>query len=111
MCVTKAECLRYVGQWVRFRTPYGWHRGVIERVTDSHLIVLSPRREVPLQFASAATPVTAAEQRRLDVALAQWYGPPGLGWGMPGVGGWGWAWSRWAVSFLIIYALWGLLWW
>ncbi|MCL6548006.1 MAG: hypothetical protein K6T30_03755 [Alicyclobacillus sp.] len=114
--VTREQCQRYVGQWIQFRTQYGSHIGYLERVTKDAAIVLSPSRFVPAQLASA--PV-GSDDARLDVALA-WWG--GLGGGYPAgayagpggfgpYGGWGWGWRRWAVSFLIIYVLWGLLWW
>ncbi|MCL6452675.1 MAG: hypothetical protein K6T78_03490 [Alicyclobacillus sp.] len=117
---TKAQCEPYVGKWVHFRTKYGYHVGMIERVTDDSAIVLSPRKYIPTQLASS--PVSGDDAKRLDLALAWggyggWGGAPGAGagaWGgragYPGWG-WGWGWGRWAVSFLIIYVLWGLWWW
>ncbi len=115
MC-TKEECEKYVGQWVHFRTKYGYHVGLVERVTNDSAVVLSPKQYIPAQFASAN--LSADEEQRLDLALAWWGGMgrggyPGYG-GAPGAGayggGWGWGWRRWAVSFLIIYVLWGLWW-
>ncbi|MBX6352966.1 MAG: hypothetical protein IRZ10_06480 [Thermoflavifilum sp.] len=108
--VSMAQCKPYVGQWVRFRTPYGEHTGYVERITPTAMIVLSPRREIPVQLARDSLEVQPAK----DLTLA-WWGGAG-GWGAPGYGyGYGFGpyggWARWAVSFLIIYALWGLLWW
>lgn len=116
MC-SRAQCQRYVGRYVRFQSPYGYHEGVIERVSGNNAIVLSPRKYIPTQFASEI--VEADEERRLDLALA--WGAGGYGGrygggyagrgGYGGYGGWGaYGWGRWAVSFLIIYALWGLWW-
>ncbi|MCL6592727.1 MAG: hypothetical protein K6T31_02005 [Alicyclobacillus sp.] len=104
MC-TRADCEKFVGQWVRFRTPYGEHMGLLERVTPRAAIVLSPRQYVPAQWAQAPS-LPDGEAARLDAVLA-WGAPGAFGYGA----GWGWGWQRWAVSFLIIYALWGLLWW
>lgn len=125
MC-TKADCEPYVGKWVHFRTKYGYHVGVVERLTDENAVVLSPRQYIPAEMASAS--VTPDELKRLDIALA-WGGFGGGGGGFGGgggygggaggyggrggyggYGGWGWGWGRWAVSFLIIYVLWGLWW-
>ncbi|WP_026960943.1 hypothetical protein [Alicyclobacillus herbarius] len=109
MC-TRHDCERYVGQWVQFQTPYGVHRGIVERVTPRHAIVLSPRRYIPAQFATETLP--AEDVKRIDAVLAAGYGPygpyaGGYGRGYPGA-----FWGRWAVSFLIIYALFGLgFWW
>src|SRR5579875_103467 len=110
MC-SRAECLRHVGQYVRFMTPYGYHEGIIERVTGEQAIILSPRRYIPPQLASET--LDPDEVKRLDIALA-WggYGAGGYpGYGRGGYGaGYGWGWGRWAASFLIIYVLWGLWW-
>ncbi|WP_245632860.1 hypothetical protein [Alicyclobacillus kakegawensis] len=106
MC-SQRDCERYVGQWVQFSTPYGVHRGILERVTQRHAIVLSPRQYIPAQFATES--LKADEEKRIDAVLASGYGPygGGYGWGYPGA-----YWGRWAVSFLIIFTLLGLgLWW
>lgn len=117
MC-TRGECQRHVGQWIRFRTPYGVHKGVVERVTADSAIILSPRQYVPVQLASSD--IGEDELQKLDIGLATYgrgfvtAGYPGYGGGHAGprgYGGWGYGWRRWAVSFLIIYALWGLLLW
>lgn len=77
----------------------------MERVTNHSAIMLSPRQYVPVQFASAD--VGEDEFAKLDAALIGY----GYGGGYRGYGGVGYGWQRWAVSFLIIYALWGLLLW
>ncbi|MCY0874935.1 MAG: hypothetical protein OWT28_01420 [Firmicutes bacterium] len=126
---TKAQCEQHVGQWVRFQTPYGQHIGRIERVTADQAIVVSPRPYVPSHLAQ---PVSVDDETKLDMALAFWAGAGspragygggygmgpgrtgggyGNGAGRPGAYGWGYGWQRWAVSFLIIYALWGLWFW
>lgn len=114
MC-TRQQCEAYVGQWVRFRTPYGAHQGMIERLTPSKAIIVSPRQYAPAQLISDS--VDVSDMEKLDVALA-WgrmgrgaVGYPGVGYG--GAGryggyGYGYGWARWAVSFLVIYALFGL---
>lgn len=111
MC-SRADCKRNVGKYVRFQTPYGYHEGVIERISGEKAVILSPRKYIPVQFASK-TLDTDAEQR-LDIALAWggFGGGGGYGGGYgAGYGGWGgYGWGRWAVSFLIIYVLWGLWW-
>lgn len=118
MC-TRQQCEQYVGQWVRFRTPYGVHQGMIERVTPSKAIVVSPQQYAPAELISDK--VDASDMEKLDIALA--WGPvgrgavgyPGAGYGARagagyggGYGGYGYGWARWAVSFLVIYALFGL---
>lgn len=114
MC-SRRECQRHIGQYVRFRTPHGLHEGVIEKISGNEAIVLSPRQFIPVQLASES--VDDDEVRRLDIALA-WggYGGGAGGargpYGYGGYGGYGaYGWGRWAVSFLIIYVLWGLLLW
>ncbi|GMA66295.1 hypothetical protein NZD89_28905 (plasmid) [Alicyclobacillus fastidiosus] len=116
MC-TQAECQRHIGKFVQFKTPYGYHQGVIEQIKGEKAIILSPSRYVPAQLAS--TELLDDDVKKLDVALAWWRGGLGRA-GYPGVaaggyprgaygyGGWGYGWARWAVSFLIIYALFGL---
>jgi hypothetical protein len=117
MC-SQAECTRLIGQPVRFRTPYGLHHGVIERVTRDKAIIVSPIRYVPPQFqiCSLSEDAIGAETQSLDVELA-WGGPvargayPGAGRGaapMQGIAPYGYGYARWAVSFLIIFALFGL---
>lgn len=129
MC-TKAQCEQHLGKMVQFRTPYGHHIGMIEQVTANQVIVLTPKRFAPSHL---SRPVNLSDEDKLDVALAFWGGGypragfgPGAGagyrygYGGPGrpVGnmggragyGWGGNWQRWAVSFLVIYVLWGLLW-
>lgn len=113
MLCTRAECERHVGKWVHFRTKYGYHVGLVERITKDSAIVLSPRQQIPTHLVSAD--VSADEVERLDLALA-WWGGGGFGGrggygARGGYGGWGYGWGRWAVSFLIIYALWGLWLW
>lgn len=119
MC-TKAQCEPYIGKWIEFRTPWGWHRGVIERVTNNTAVIVSPSRYVPAQFAIADAALTPQRDVALAWGMGGAPGTPGAGYGgypggvggYPG-GGFGWygGWTRWAVSFLIIYVLWGLLLW
>lgn len=119
MMCTRQDCQQYVGRMVQFRTQWGNHVGVIERVTNDTAVVLSPRQQIPTHLASAE--VSENEAQRLDLALARWggmgagyAGAPGYGAG-PGYGygayGWGFGWARWAVAFLAIFALWGLFLW
>ncbi|MCF8563385.1 hypothetical protein LLE49_01325 [Alicyclobacillus tolerans] len=110
MC-TRADCERHIGQWVQFHTQWGLHRGIIERVTNRSAILVSPRRYIPAQFASETRDISdetmSADMKKLDLALT-WYGSGAAGGGYGGYGGIGW--GRWAVSFLAIYALFGLWW-
>jgi len=111
MC-TRLDCTQHVGKWVHFQTAYGYHRGIIERVTANQAIVISPRHYIPTQLASESID----DEQKLDLALV-WGGfggaaaRPGYGRYGGGYGGYGFGWARWAVSFLVIYALWGLLVW
>lgn len=116
MC-TGAQCQRHIGKYVRFQTPYGYHEGVIERVNGNQVTILSPRHYIPTQLASESLNLSSLNPLDLDLALV-WggFGRGGLGRGYAGsnqggYGGYGgYGWGRWAVSFLIIYALWGLVW-
>ncbi|WP_026975158.1 hypothetical protein [Alicyclobacillus contaminans] len=112
------ECQRFVGRWVQFRTQYGCHLGYVERVSEDSMIVVTPQRYMPAALLSAAT--ADGQTSRMDVSLT-WgiprsgprragVGPWGPNGGVPGYGFGPAPWYRWAVSFLIIYALWGLLW-
>lgn len=106
-----------MGHYVRLHTQYGYHEGVIQQVTGNQVFLMSPRRYIPTQFVSEK--VSEDDEKRLDLALvfggyggyggrARGYGRyPGYG----GYGGYGYGWGRWAVSFLAIYALWGLFFW
>ncbi len=83
-----------MGRWVHFRTQYGYHVGLIERVTNDSLIVVSPRRDIPAHLASAN--VSSDELQRLNLALAWWggfgrggYQSAGYGRGDSGVGPYG----------------------
>lgn len=112
---SRAECMQNVGRYVRFQTPYGYHEGVIERISGQSAIVLSPQRYIPAHLATER--LDEEETKRLDLALAYGgygggggYGAGRGGYGGYGGGGYGYGWGRWAVSFLIIYVLWGLWW-
>lgn len=113
---TKLECQRHLGKHVQFYTPWGYHQGILERMNRNSVTVLSPRKYIPTHLASAQ--ISEDEAKKLDVSLAAWggYGAGnavggygGYG-GRGGYGGWGYGWGRWAVSFLVIYALFGLWW-
>ncbi|QQE81016.1 hypothetical protein [Alicyclobacillus sp. SO9] len=104
MC-SRTQCLHYVGQYVSFRSPHGYHEGVIERISGNRAVVLSPQRYIPMGLATDVS-LDDGEERRLDAVLT-WGGYGGYG----GRGGaYGYGWGRWAVSFLVIYALLGLWW-
>ncbi len=112
MC-TRAMAQSHIGQLVHFRTQYGYHQGIIERITNDQAIIMSPKQYVPAQLVSSM--LDADEVAKLDLALA-FFGRPGVGgypsrgYAAPGGYGMGFGWARWAVSFLAIYLLWGLLW-
>jgi hypothetical protein len=110
MC-TRGECVRYMGQWVHFSTPWGYHRGIVMDVNDRAVLVRTPRRYAPVGLVSDVQSVDANHAERLDVTLSQWY--PGWGyarWGYPGWGGWRAGWYWWWLAFAWIFAL-AALWW
>ncbi|MCL6444426.1 MAG: hypothetical protein K6T83_13405, partial [Alicyclobacillus sp.] len=95
MC-TKGTCMKYLGGWVQFRTPWGYHRGVIESVNDRAVLMRVPRQYAPVGLVSrSAGSEQLSDQERLDLTLAQWGYPGYAGWGYPGWGarwgypGWG----------------------
>jgi len=97
---------------VHFQSQYGYHQGIIERISNDKVIILSPRQYVPTRLTGLDVPTDEVNQ--FDIALAAWgvYGRGAYG---AGVGGYGggigrYGWTRWAVSFLAIYVLFGLLW-
>ncbi|GMA55726.1 hypothetical protein C7445_102294 [Alicyclobacillus sacchari] len=103
MC-TRAQCERAVGQWVRFQTPWGTHRGVVEQVTGNGVLVRVPRSYAPVGLASGS------DEDRLDVTLAQWgygypYARPYGRWGYPGYGYWYGGWWWWWLAFAWIFWL------
>jgi hypothetical protein len=112
MC-TRCQCQKAVGQWVQFRTPYGYHRGVVERVAPQGVLMRVPRAYAPTSLASAIGLGEQTDEQRLDLALAQWgYGAPANGapgYAAPGYGyanGWwaaGWWW--WWIAFAAIFWL------
>ncbi len=108
----RADCQQYVGKYIRFRTPFGYHEGIIERIQGDQAVILSPRRYIPAQFATEYLDRDQVKRLELTQAFGGYGGYTGGRYGTGrGYGGWGgYAWGRWAVSFLIIYLLWGLMW-
>ncbi len=89
MC-TMDQCQEARGGWVQFQTQWGWHRGIVERVTDQGVLMRVPRQYAPTAPAGGQR-LQGSDQERLDLALAQWgYGPAyGPGYGVPRPGPWG----------------------
>lgn len=109
MC-TMGQCRKSMGQWVRFQTPWGSHRGIVEDVNDRAVLMRVPRQYAPMGLASHNL---STDEQKLDVALAQWggYGAGygggygGRRWGYPGYGAWGGGWWWWWLAFAWIFAL------
>lgn len=103
--------MRYMGQWVRFQTPWGSHRGIIADVNQRAVLVRVPRGYVPAGLVSDTK--AGDDEKNLDVALAQYgyyggyrgYGAARGGWGYPGYGGWYGGWWWWWLAFAWIFAL------
>ncbi|KPV44837.1 hypothetical protein [Alicyclobacillus ferrooxydans] len=117
MC-SRGDCIRYMGQWVRFQTPWGMHQGIVTDINNRGVLMLVPRRYAPTRLASADKVIGVDDEQKLDLALAQWgyrgYGPYGGGygaragyggWGYPGYGGWYGGWWWWWLAFAWIFAL------
>lgn len=113
MCA-RTDCARYMGQWVRFQTPWGMHRGVISAMNNRAVLIRVPRSYAPIQLAASTKVLDVDDEKRLDLALA-WgrYGGYGggygygarRGWGAPGYGGWYGGWWWWWLAFAWIFAL------
>ena len=108
MC-TMGQCQKHLGGWVQFQTPWGMHRGVVERVTHQGVLMRVPRQYAPVSLASAPQ----SDEDKLGAALAQWgygrgapgYGAYGGGWGRPGYGWWGGGWLWWWLAFSWLFLL------
>ncbi|MFD1676322.1 hypothetical protein [Alicyclobacillus fodiniaquatilis] len=106
--INRGEWNNAVGQWVRFRTPWGTHRGIVQEVNHRGVLVRVPQQYAP------ATLINASDEQKLDVALTAYgypYGGYGYGyspaarWGYPGWGGWYGGWWLWWLAFAWIFAL------
>lgn len=101
------QCRQHQGRWISFQTPWGLHRGIVERVVDGAVLVRVPMQYAPAGLAS----LPKSEEQKLDIALAQWaagsYGAaPGYGINRrPGYGWWGGGWLFWWLAFASIMAL------
>lgn len=110
MC-TMGQCKKHLGQWVQFQTPWGVHRGIVTDVNHRAVLVRVPKSYAPVRYATATAPENA-DERKLDVALAQWggygyagrYGYPGR-WGYPGYGAWFGGWWLWWLAFAWVFWL------
>ncbi|PWI58358.1 hypothetical protein [Sulfoacidibacillus thermotolerans] len=112
----RQQCLDCQGAWVKFRTHYGVHQGVIHQVRHDAVLV-----RVPAQYAPRLASLPKTDDEKLDVALAQWgagyprYGAvaPGYGPAAPGYGyNWWWAagflwwWLAFAAIFWLAFLFW-----
>ncbi len=107
MC-TRADCMRSMGQWVRFQTPWGIHRGIVMDVNQRAVLMRVPRQYAPVGLVKSAQSEGQSDEQRLDLALAQYgYGRHGYGrgWGYPGYYGWWGGWWWWWLAFAWIFAL------
>ncbi|MCL6625684.1 hypothetical protein [Alicyclobacillus shizuokensis] len=114
MC-TRCQVQKYVGGWVEFRTPWGYHRGIVERVTPHAVLMRVPKQYAPASYATASiqkaaqADARATDEQKLDIALAQWgYRRPytyGARWGYPGWAGWWAGWWLWWLAFAWIWWL------
>jgi hypothetical protein len=116
MC-TRGDCVRYMGRWVQFQTPWGSHRGIVSDMTNRAVLMRVPRGFAPAGLATAEKVLTDDDEKRLDLALTQWgygggyggygYGRRGYGagWGYPGYGGWYGGWWWWWLAFASIFWL------
>ncbi|MCL6593072.1 MAG: hypothetical protein K6T31_03775 [Alicyclobacillus sp.] len=100
MC-TMGQCMKLRGQWVHFYSPWGYHRGIIEDVNSRAVLVRMPRRYAPTGLVSQTQPADSprSDEQKLDVVLAQWYGPYWGRWGYPGWGAWWGGWWWWWLAF------------
>lgn len=115
MC-NRLDCVNNMGKWVQFRTPWGSHRGIVTDVNNRAVLIRVPRQYVPASLVSDSQSVEKDDEKKLDLALAQWgggwggYGPGygpygGRGWGYPGYGAWYGGWWWWWLAFASIFAL------
>lgn len=89
MC-TRGQCQKNLGNWVQFETPWGRHRGVVERVSDHGVLMRVPRQYAPTGLATHRVLSAKTEEQKLDLALAQWgYGGGWSSGGAPGYGAYG----------------------
>lgn len=119
MC-TMNDCVQNQGSWVQFRTPWGYHRGIVENVTNQGVLMRVPRQYAPTGLVGGSISDSMPASERLDLALAGLgYGPygrpgpyaagrpgyPGYGYSR-GYGGW-WAggWWLWWLAFASIFWL------
>lgn len=117
----REQCMTMQGSWVHFRTPWGYHRGIVQQVEHQGVLVKMPRNYVPAHLANA----NSSAETKVELALQQvaWgnpnygygggyhYGQPGYGAGAgygpyrPGYGWWNGGWLFWWLAFAWIFAL------
>ena len=128
---TRSNVENAVGQWVQFRTPWGYHRGIVEQVNQRAVLVKVPKEYAPISLAYGSANGAQNDAERLNTALTKHnyrisgdvtpafggYGPgygPGAGgapggrWGYPGYGDWGGGWWWWWLAFawIFLFAFW-----
>ncbi len=109
----RQQCQNCQGEWVRFRTHYGIHQGMIEQVRGDSVLM-----RVPAQYAPTLASFPKTDEEKLDVALVQRgigypgysMGAPGYGYGAPGYGWWGGGYWWWWLAFASIFFLSFLFW-
>lgn len=123
MC-TRGDCVKNMGKWVHFQTPWGTHRGIVSGINHQAVLVRVPRQYAPVGLASESKTLDEADEKKLDLVLTQWggygYGGYGVnggyggayngayagrGWGRPGYGGWYGGWWWWWLAFAWIFWL------
>lgn len=110
----RKTCAGCQGRWVQFETPWGIHRGIVERVEHDRVLIRVPRRYAPT-LASAIINPDLDKDKRLALALAKWgYGYPAGGYRFAkpiyGAGWWAAGWLWWWLAFAWILAL-AAFWW
>lgn len=117
MC-NRLDCINNLGKWVQFRTQWGMHRGIVTDVNNRAVLIRVPRQYAPVGLVGHFQEAYKDDEKKLDLALAQWggyagwgsygqpsYGAYGGGWGYPGYGGWYGGWWWWWLAFAAIFAL------
>jgi hypothetical protein len=101
----RLDCVNNMGKWVQFRTPWGSHRGIVTDVNNRAVLIRVPRQYAPVGLVSDSQIVEHDDEKKLDLALAQWGGYGVVAWGYPGYAAWWAGWLWWWLAFAWILAL------